>query len=95
MSAEQSPLQPPDASAIRDWMVAYITSVIDVTQEPFPVDARFDHYGLDSVEATIMAGMIEEQFGVELNLEDVLENPSVTALSSLIGQRLVEQASRS
>lgn len=72
-------------------MVAYITSVIEVCDTPFPVDAHFDQYGLDSVEVVIMAGMIEEQFGVEINLESAFENPCVAALSDYVVNRIADQ----
>lgn len=88
MTAETPPKQPADAAAVRDWMVAYISSVIDVPQDPFPDGDRFDQYGLDSVEITIMCGMMEEQFGIEVNPNEVFDHPNVAALSAHIADRI-------
>jgi acyl carrier protein len=92
MTADLSAKLPADATAIRNWMVAYISSVIDVQQDPFPEHDRFDNYGLDSVEITIMCGMMEEQFGLEVNPEEVFENPNVAALSAHLARRIGERA---
>lgn len=92
MTAELSVKPPIDALAIRNWMVAYISSVIDVQQNPFPENERFDNYGLDSVEITIMCGMMEEQFGVEVNPDEVFENPNVAALAAHLARRIGEPA---
>lgn len=71
-------------------MINYITSVIDVPADPFPVEDQFDLYGLDSVEITIMCGMMEEAYGIEVNPTEVFENPSVAALSGHLSRRLNE-----
>lgn len=77
-----------EASEVQAWMEDYIRSVIDVPEGPFPEDARFDSLGLDSVEVTIMAGMIEERFALEVEPSEVLENPNVKALSGHLVNRL-------
>jgi acyl carrier protein len=81
-----------DAAAVERWMVAYITSVIDVAQDPFPVAESFDTYGLDSVEITIMCGMMEEEFGIEVNPEEVFDHPSVSSLAEHIARRIGERS---
>ena len=88
MTADTPPKQPADAAAVRDWMVAYISSVIDVPQDPFPDGDRFDQYGLDSVEITIMCGMMEERFNIAVNPEEVFNNPTVNALAAHLANRV-------
>lgn len=90
MPSQTAPSQPADEAVIRDWMVGYITSVIEVPQDPFPVDERFDLYGLDSIEITIMCGMMEEQFAIQVNPDEVFDNPSVSALSRHLALRIGE-----
>lgn len=81
-----------DATAVSDWMVNYISSVIDMPKDSFPVNERFDNYGLDSVEITIMCGMMEEQYEIEVSPGEVFNNPSVAALSAHIAQRISERS---
>lgn len=92
MTADMSVKPPVDALTIRNWMVSYISSVIDVQQDPFPDKERFDNYGLDSVEITIMCGLMEEQFGLEVNPDEVFENPNVADLSAHLAGRLSKRA---
>lgn len=66
-----------DPDALRAWMVSYICSVLDLPKEGFSTSARFDQYALDSVEAVIMAGVMEEEFHVEVDTMVFFENPSV------------------
>lgn len=90
----QDPLQEDvPATAVSGWMVNYIASVLDIPQDPFPVNERFDNYGLDSVEITIMCGMMEEQYDIEVSPSEVFDNPSVAALSSHIAGRINERSS--
>ncbi len=88
MSPETHQTAPADAKGIETWMVRYITSVIDVAADPFPVDARFDTYGLDSVEITIMCGMLEEEFEIEVNPGHVFDHPSVAEFARYLANRL-------
>ena len=77
---------------ILPWMEDYIRSVIDIPEGPFPAEERFDALGLDSVEVTIMAGMIEERFGLQVEPGEVLENANVKALSKHLSGRLAPAA---
>lgn len=92
MSSETHQPAPADAKSIETWMVRYITSVIDVAQDPFPVEDKFDTYGLDSVEITIMCGMMEEEFEIEVNPDQVFDNPSVAAFAEYLAKRLNERS---
>jgi acyl carrier protein len=68
---------PASQEELRAWMIEYIASVLDLPPEDFPTEATFDSYGLDSVEATVMAGVMEEQFGVPIDPVLLFENPSI------------------
>jgi acyl carrier protein len=76
------------APEIKIWLEDYIGSVIDVPEGEDWSARRFDDLGLDSVEVTIMAGMIEERFEIEIQMPDVVDNPNVAALSKHLENRL-------
>jgi acyl carrier protein len=63
---------------MRDWLADYICSVLEVEREGFPFDAGFDSLGLDSVEAVILAGMMEERFAVAIDPADLFNHPTAT-----------------
>ncbi|WP_419897794.1 acyl carrier protein [Roseomonas sp. USHLN139] len=69
---------PCDQATLRDWMVAYIGGVLTLP-EGVPTAATFDSYGFDSVEAVVMAGVMEEEFGVQVDPVQLLEHPSIDA----------------
>lgn len=76
MTANRLPI---DSETLRTWLVNYISSALDLPAEGFPTAARFDSFGLDSVEAVVMAGVLEEEFRVPVDPIQFFENPSIEA----------------
>jgi len=58
-------------------MVKYICGVLGLNTETFAAGDCFDVYGLDSVGAVIMAGVMEEKFQVIVDPNQFFEAPSV------------------
>ncbi len=85
-----TPEQKPAAGAadIQAWLIDYISAVIDMPREDFPVNDTFVSYGLNSVELTIMCGMLEEAYAVNVMPEELFENPTVTQLATHIAAKL-------
>lgn len=69
---------PCDSQTLRQWMISYIESVLSPAGG-VPPDKNFDTYGFDSVEAVVMAGVMEEEFGVPVDPMWLLENPNIDA----------------
>jgi acyl carrier protein len=76
-----------DTSGLRDWLVRYIGSVLEMPEGEFPTAENFDTYGLDSSETVIMAGVMEEEFGIQIDPVTLFENPSVDQLVSVFLER--------
>ena len=72
-----------DHDELRAWMVNYITTVLEVPIEPFPTAATFDIYGFDSAEAVIMAGVMEEEFRVQIGRDFVFQDNLLNPASGL------------
>lgn len=66
-----------DPNQLRGWMTNYICGVLGLDRTTFSPAARFDTYGLDSVEAVIMAGVMEEEFRVIVDPNQFFETPSI------------------
>jgi acyl carrier protein len=66
-----------DPAVLRDWMAKYICGVLGLDRATFSTAERFDVCGLDSVEAVIMAGVMEEEFQVVVDPQRFFETPSV------------------
>lgn len=68
------------AERLRDWMVDYISSVLGVDKDRVGLSAPFDSYGLDSAEAVIMAGVMEEEFQKEIDPNLFFDEPSIAGV---------------
>ena len=73
-----------EPQALRTWMVNYICSVLSQNPATFSTTATFDSYGLDSVEAVLMAGVMEEEFGVQVDPARMFEAPRVDQFVALM-----------
>jgi len=68
---------PPNRSAVQDWIVAYIASVIDLEPGAITLDKTFHETGMDSAEVVIMTGVLEEEFAIETAAELPFEHPTI------------------
>ena len=73
---------PCDRAQLRSWMIDYITAVLAIPLETIDADATFDSYGFDSVEAVVMAGVMEEEFGVPVDPIQLFEHPTIADFSA-------------
>jgi acyl carrier protein len=75
-------------------MVGYISSVLEIPKSAISTDATFDTYGLDSAEGVIMAGVIEEEFGIEVDPSVFFEDPTVDGVAAVIVRLRAEKPAR-
>jgi len=94
MSIESDSKPRATAPEIQSWMIDYITAVIDIPKDNFPVADTFTAYGLDSVELTIMCGMIEEAFAIDVSPEELFEHPSVLLFSQHLAAKVAADEGR-
>ncbi|HUD65073.1 MAG TPA: acyl carrier protein [Candidatus Sulfotelmatobacter sp.] len=52
---------------LAEWVRDHVAKVRDVVRESITLDQWFSSYGLDSVDAVVMAGELEEDFGIEID----------------------------
>lgn len=77
---------------VREWLAGYISSVLEIPREAIAADAKFDTFGLDSAEGVIMAGVIEEEFGVEVDPAVIFEDPTIDGVAAVVVRLRREQA---
>jgi acyl carrier protein len=73
---------PVDVGTLRDWMARYVAGVLAPEDGVVPTDRNFDTYGFDSVEAVVMAGVMEEEFCVPVDPVQLFEHPSIDAFAA-------------
>ncbi len=55
------------ADEIRNWVRGHLAGVLNVAPESIAFDRKLSDYGLDSVDAILMAGELEDHFGLEID----------------------------
>ena len=66
--------------AVRAWIIGFLVSLLDLDQAAIKGDTRFHVMGLDSVDAVVMAGAMEEHFKVEVDATLFLRNATIDNL---------------
>ena len=56
-----------DPATVRDWVVRYLAELLRISPHEIDLDKGLGGFGLDSVDAVIMAGELEKHFGVEVD----------------------------
>ena len=79
------------AQAAQDWLVDKLAQRLNVPPGDVDVDQYFDEFDLDSTEALILAGELENWLGFQIETTAIWYHPTIAQLAEYIAQ---EQASR-
>lgn len=66
------------------WLVGEIAQRVGVPPDRIDVDADFDEFGLDSVQAVAVSGALSERLGQELPATLLYEHPSIRELAGFL-----------
>jgi acyl carrier protein len=58
--------------AARKLLIAEMAAILHIDESQIDTSKPFDEYGLDSTEAIVVIGLVEEQIGMELEPELLL-----------------------
>lgn len=68
------------ADAVRAWITEFLTSLLGIDPAEIHGASRFNNLGLDSVDAVVMAGAMEEHFATQIDATLVLRNATIDEL---------------
>ena len=74
------------ADAIRRMLIAELAAILQIDGSQIDTSMPFDEYGLDSTDAIIVVGLVEEQIGMELEPELLLRNRTIDDVVSSLKQ---------
>jgi acyl carrier protein len=77
--------------SVQDWLVEKIAHRLNLRPEEIDVEQYFDEFDLDSTEALLLAGELENWLGFQLETTALWYHPTIAALATYITQ---EQGSR-
>jgi acyl carrier protein len=87
MVTQQTIARVPSADEIRRLLIAELASVLKVDQSKIDTAMLFDEYGLDSTDAVILVGLVEERLQIELEPELLLRNRSIDEVIRTLQQQ--------
>ncbi len=70
----------PAPTALLPWLAAAIARTLELAPEQIDVDADFDGFGLDSVQAVALSGELSDHLGRELPATLLYEHRSIRDL---------------
>lgn len=85
----QSPLTP---EAVQEWLVEKVAFKLEIPRSEVDVDQYFDDFALDSTEALVLSGELENWLGFELETTALWYHPTIAELSRYIAEKQAEHA---
>jgi acyl carrier protein len=65
---------------IQDWVRRHLGELLGVAPESIALDRKLSDYGLDSVDAVLMAGELEDYFAIEIDPASFIQYPTCEAM---------------
>ncbi|WP_328912184.1 MULTISPECIES: acyl carrier protein [unclassified Streptomyces] len=80
------------AKDAQDWLIDKIAQRLGVDRSEVPSEQYFDELDLDSTEALILAGELENWLGFELGTTALWYHPTVKDLAEFISEESTQRA---
>lgn len=75
---------------ITEWMVTYLSDLLNLERHQIDVGLTFDNYGLDSLNAAEMVTALGDWLEIELEMAVVYDYPSIDELSKHLALKLIK-----
>lgn len=79
--------RPRTPEEVQDWMVAYLARILETSPADIDVDASFEQFALDSVNAIGMTGDLEEWLGARIDPMTVYDYPTIRSMSRYLAEQ--------
>jgi acyl carrier protein len=76
------------AAEIREWLVARIAGKLSMPPEEIPTDQPLTRLGVDSTEAVVVSGELQEWLGKRVAPTAVWDHPTIDALAAHLADDL-------
>ncbi len=71
-------------SELRGWVRRYLAEVLGIPEKEVELDRTLESYGLDSIEAVLMAGALEDELSFEIDPAAFLQYPTIEAMVAAV-----------
>jgi acyl carrier protein len=72
---------------LRDWVRGHLARLVGVAQEDIELDRTLGDYGLDSVDAVLMAGELEDALGIEIDPAAFIQFDTFEQMIAALGSK--------
>lgn len=72
------------AADIRAWLMAYLVDELELAPEEVDPDADFASFGIDSSNAVVLTGDLEDWLGVEVDPTLLVDFTTIAAVSAYL-----------
>jgi acyl carrier protein len=76
---------------MRDWVRGHLGRLLNIAPESIALDRKLSDYGLDSVDAILMAGELEDHFGIEIDPTNFIAYPTFDEMITAVAASLEER----
>jgi len=73
---------------IRQWLAAYLSSLLEIPECDVDTSMPFEQFGLDSAAAVAMTGDLAKRLGVELDPDLAIRHRTIDAVSVHLAERM-------
>jgi acyl carrier protein len=97
VSDQHTTSQPTSAreATIQTWLIAKVAELVDIAPDSIDIRQPFVYYGMDSRQAAILAGDLEDWLGRQLSPSLPYDYPSIAALAQYLASGVSTTASSS
>ena len=74
-----------NAVEIQEWLVNYLAELLELETKKIDITRSFDEYALNSSDAILLTGELEEWLGYELEPTLIYEYSTIKELSEYLG----------
>ena len=74
----------PAGGELRGWVRRYLAEVLGIPEKQVELARTLESYGLDSIEAVLMAGALEDELGFEVDPAAFLQYPTIEAMVAAV-----------
>ncbi|MEA5510002.1 acyl carrier protein [Crocosphaera sp. UHCC 0190] len=74
----------PGYTDIENWLVSYLSQLLEIEPNKIDTQASFNEYGLDSSAAIVLTGDLQEWLGQNLDPTLLFDYPTIEALANHI-----------
>lgn len=74
------------AAKIQEWLVQYLSELVETTPEKIDAKNTFERYGLDSSAAIVLTGDLGDWLGKELDPTLIYDYPTIAALAEHLAE---------